>query len=136
MTWTDDELERIGRAEELEVASLRPSGTLRSFRTIWVVRLVDDLFVRSVNGRGSDWFRGVEIRHEGHIRAGGVEKDVTFVEVGRDLDDRLDAEYGRKYHRYAQSIIDHITSGAAKAATLKLVPLSESGTATERGAQQ
>jgi hypothetical protein len=28
-TWTSDELEKIGRAEELEIASVRRDGTLR-----------------------------------------------------------------------------------------------------------
>ena len=48
--------------------------------TIWVVRLGDDLYVRSVNGRNAAWFRGVQTDYEGHIHAGGVDKDVTFVE--------------------------------------------------------
>ena len=78
--WTSDELNKIGTAEELQIASLRSDGTLRKPVIIWVVRLGDDLYVRSVNGRTSGWFRGVQTRHEGHIRAGGVEKDVTFVE--------------------------------------------------------
>ena len=45
--WTSDELARIGTAEELQIASLRRDGTLRNPRTIWVVRVVDDLYVRS-----------------------------------------------------------------------------------------
>jgi hypothetical protein len=52
-TWTSDELETIGGAEELEIASLRRDGTLRRPVTIWVVRHGDDLYVRSVNGRTS-----------------------------------------------------------------------------------
>ena len=79
-TWTSTELNKIGIAEELQIASLRNDGTLRKLVIIWVVRVGDDLYVRSVNGRGSDWFRGVQIRHEGHIQAGGVKKDVAFVE--------------------------------------------------------
>ena len=70
-TWTSDELTRIGTAEELEIASLRRDGTLRKPVTIWVVRLGDDLYVRSVNGRTSAWFRGTQVRHAGHIQAGG-----------------------------------------------------------------
>jgi uncharacterized protein DUF2255 len=66
--WTSDELEGIGAAEELQIASERRDGTLRRPVTIWVVRHGDDLYVRSVNGRGSSWFRGVEVRHEGRIR--------------------------------------------------------------------
>lgn len=83
--WTADELEKIGTADELEIASLRSDGTLGSKRTIWVVRVDDDLYVRSVNGRTSDWFRSTQRRHEGRIRAGGVEKDITFVEADADL---------------------------------------------------
>ncbi len=79
-TWTNEELNNIGAAEELKIASLRSDGTLQKPVIIWVVRLGDDLHVRSVNGRTSAWFRGVLVRHEGHIRAGGVDKDVAFVE--------------------------------------------------------
>jgi len=119
--WTNDELDEIGAAEELQIASVRPDGKLRSPVTIWVVRHGDDIYVRSVNGRTSSWFRGVQVRHEGHIRAGGVDKDVSYVETDA-LNDAIDAAYRAKYHRYAESIVDPITSPAARAATLKLVP--------------
>jgi len=71
-TWTSDELNRIGKAEELQIASLRRDGTLRKPVIIWVVRLGDDIYVRSVYGHGSAWFRGVQTSHEGQIRAGGL----------------------------------------------------------------
>ena len=58
-TWTDNELDRIGLAEELQIAARRDNGVLRNPVTIWVVRLGNDLYVRSVNGRTSTWFRGV-----------------------------------------------------------------------------
>ena len=29
-----------------------------------------DLYVRSVNGRNAAWFRSVQVRHEGSLRAG------------------------------------------------------------------
>jgi hypothetical protein len=76
--WRPDELEKIETADELEIASLRSDATVGTQRTVWVVRVDDDLHVRSVNGRTSDWFRGTQRLHEGRIRAGGVEKDVTF----------------------------------------------------------
>src|SRR5690242_13278162 len=47
VTWSADELERIGAAEELQLASRRPDGSLRPFVTIWVVRAGDDVYVRS-----------------------------------------------------------------------------------------
>ena len=121
-TWTSDELNKIGNAEELQIASLRQDGTLRKLMTIWVVRLGDDLYVRSVNGRTSDWFRRVQTRHEGHIRAGGVDNDVTFVEEpDSNINDQIDAAYAAKYHRYA-SIAKSMTTPAVQAATIKLIP--------------
>jgi hypothetical protein len=124
-TWAKDELNKIGTAEELQVASLRRDGTLRKPVPIWVVRLGDDLYVRSVNGPTSAWFRGAQTRHEGHIRAGGVDKDVTFVEeYDPNINDQIDAVYSTKYRRYAASIISHITGTSARSATIKLVPRS------------
>ena len=121
-TWTSTELNNIGTAEELQIASVRADSTLRKPVIIWVVRLGDDLYVRSVNGRTSAWFRGVQTLHEGHIRAGGVDKDVTFVEEpDSNINDQIDAAYAAKYRRYA-SIIPSINDPKARAATIKLVP--------------
>jgi hypothetical protein len=121
--WTSDELARIEAVEELEIASRQSDGTLRNPTTLWVVRYGDDLYIRSVNGRTSAWFRGVQVHHEGHIEAGGVDKDVTFVEMDTDdLNDQIDTVYRNKYRRYAANIINRITSPAARAATIKLVP--------------
>jgi hypothetical protein len=120
-TWTSDELTRIGSAEELEIAPKRRDGSLAPPRTIWVVRHGNDLYVRSVNGRDSTWFRGTQARHEGHIEAGGVSKDVTLADAGDEIGDDLDAVYRDKYRRYAASIVDSIMTPQARAATLKLV---------------
>jgi hypothetical protein len=119
--WTTDELTRIASADELQIAPRRRDGTLRNPRTIWVVRHGDDLYVRSVNGRTSAWFRGAQVRHEAHIQVGGVDKDVRLVETD-DLNEEIDAAYRTKYRRYAASIIDTIVSPQARAATLRLVP--------------
>jgi len=122
-TWTSDELGKIEAAEELNLASVRRDGTLRNPVTTWVVRHGDDLYVRSVNGRTSSWFRGAQARHEAHIRAGGVDKDVVLLETD-EVNDEIDAAYRTKYRRYAASIIDRIVSADARGATLKLVPRS------------
>jgi hypothetical protein len=121
-TWTADELTRIGTAEELQIASLGKDGTLGRPRTIWVVRRGDDLYVRSVNGPTAAWYRGTRVRHEGHIRAGGVDKDVSFIDPDGAVTDDIDAAYRSKYRRYAASIIDAITGSDARSATIKLVP--------------
>lgn len=121
--WTSSELDRIETAEELEIASLRRDGTLRKSRTIWMVRVGGEIYVRSVNGRGSDWFRGVLTRHEGRIQAGGIEKDVTFIEeLDAVVHERIDAAYREKYRRYPKQYVDACLTTQARAATLKLVP--------------
>jgi hypothetical protein len=121
-TWTSDELTKIGAAEELQIASVRRDGTLRNPVIVWVVRHGDDLYVRSVNGPTAAWFRGTQTRHEGRVWAGGVEKDVTFVEeTDPGINDEIDAAYRTKYRRYP-SIVPHIVTLEARSATLKLVP--------------
>ena len=91
--------------------------------TIWVVRLGDDLYVRSVRGRGSDWFRSTQVRHAGHIQSGGVEKDVTFVEeTDPGINDQVDAALRTKYRRYDARYVDPMLIPEARAATIKLVP--------------
>ena len=50
--WTHHEIDKIARAEELEIAPLRPDGTLTKPVTVWVTRIGDELYVRSYKGRG------------------------------------------------------------------------------------
>jgi hypothetical protein len=122
--WTSDQLDNVGKAEELQIASIRRDGTLRKPVTVWVVRHGDDLYLRSVRGRDAHWFRGTQERHEGRIRAGGVQQDVTFVDGGHDIDAEVDAAYRAKYRRYAGSILNSVLTPEAKSTTVKLVPRS------------
>jgi hypothetical protein len=119
--WTAEELDRIGGADELEIAALGPDGTLRPATTIWVVRLGDDLYVRSFRGRRGGWFRSVLRRPEGRIRAGGVTRDVAFQEPDDADHAAIDQAYQTKYARYGNSYLDPMVSPAATAATLRLI---------------
>jgi threonine dehydrogenase-like Zn-dependent dehydrogenase len=74
-------LERIASADELEVAAARRDRTLRRATLIWVVRVGDDVYVRSWRGSDGVWFRAARARGHGHITAGGVERNVAFVEA-------------------------------------------------------
>jgi hypothetical protein len=95
--------------------------------TIWVVRVGDALYVRSANGRTGSWFRATQVRDEGHIEAGGVGKDVTFVvEADHDINDQIDAAYRTKYRRYGGRYVNPIVAPEARAAPIKLVPRSTS----------
>jgi hypothetical protein len=73
-----DELTKIAGAEELELAPLRRDGALGHPVTIWVVRVGDDLFVRSWKGDAAAWFRATQVRPAGHIAAVGIGTQVTL----------------------------------------------------------
>jgi hypothetical protein len=79
-----------------------------------------------VNGRRSGWFRGTQVRLEGHIQCGGVDKAVTFVSVDAadDVNAAIDAAYRAKYRRYPASYVDAVLTSEAKSATIKLQPRS------------
>ena len=123
-SWTRNDLGRIGAADELQLASFKEDGTLRKPVTIWVVRVGDDLYVRVYRGRETAWFRHIQLRPEGRISAGGVTKDVTFVDVSDDeaLNNKIDAAYQSKYQRYSATYVDPMIAPQARATTLKLVP--------------
>jgi hypothetical protein len=113
--WTTDELDRIGAADELDVTANRTPVP------IWVVRAGDDLYVRSWKGAGGSWYRAARARGAGHVSAGGVEKDVAFVEADPAVEDAVDAAYREKYGRYP-SYVAPMGAAEARATTLKLVP--------------
>ncbi len=119
--WTTEELQQVGEAEELELSATRRDDMLHHPVVMWVVRDGDDVYVRSVNGRGSSWFRAAEARHRAHISAGGVDKDVELVETD-DRADAIDAAYENKYGRRYPTIVPSIVAPEAREATLKLVP--------------
>jgi hypothetical protein len=120
--WTADELQRIGQAEELRVATVRPDGTLRPYVTIWVVRAGDDLYVRSAHGPGSRWFGRAQSRRVGRVRAGGVERDVTFGDAPAGVHPAIDAAYHAKYDRYGERIVRTVVGDQVAPLTLRLLP--------------
>ena len=123
--WTSDELTKIANAEELKIASMRRDGSLRKPVTIWVVRVADRLYVRSVKGPTGPWFPGTQTRRQGHIRAGGVEKDVSFhfIDANEEVNGQIDAAYRAKYRRYPESILNTVLTPAAHSSTIQLVPV-------------
>ena len=120
--WSPDQLSRIGRADEIQIASRRPDGKLRPYVTIWVARLGDDLYVRSAYGPDNGWFRRAKASGLGRIRAAGVERDVAFEEPGDGVEVDLHAAYHAKYDRYGPSMVGSVVSPESAIATLRLVP--------------
>ena len=122
--WNQQELDAIDAGQELTLASARGDGRLRRPVTMWVVRIGEDVYVRSVNGRGSAWFRGAQSQHEARVRAGGIEKDVSLVETD-DTGEQIDAAYQTMYGPRYPTIVPSIVAPYARAATLKLTPREE-----------
>jgi hypothetical protein len=121
-TWTGDELIRIGQAEELQIASERPDGTMRPYVTIWVVRLGDDVYVRSAYGPTNSWFRRAKASGVGRIRASGLERDVTFAEPAAGVHAAIDEAYHAKYDRHGPAIVGTVVGPDVPAVTLRLLP--------------
>lgn len=122
-SWTQEELAAIDEAEELEIAPARADGSLRRATPIWVVRVGDDLYVRSFRGHQGRWFRSAKQTHEGEISAGGVRKRVSFVESdGAETAEAIDGAYRSKYGRYGARYVDPMVASDARTATLRLMP--------------
>jgi hypothetical protein len=120
--WSADELERLGGAEEFAVASRRADGTLSPYVTIWGVRAGNNVYIRSAYGPGNGWYRRAKARGTGRVRAGGVERDVQFVEPASDVHTAIDAAYHAKYDRYGPRIVGRVVGRAVTDVTLALTP--------------
>ena len=122
MSWTAAELDAVGTADELQIASVRPDGSLRPWVTIWTVRSGDDLYVRSAYGPETGWYRRARASGIGRIRAGGVERDVTFADADPDAHAGIDAAYEDKYGRYGKGIVNTVVGEQVHPLTIRLVP--------------
>jgi len=124
-TWPPGELASIGGSEELELASRRADGSLRPYVTMWVVRAGDDLYVRSAYGPDNPWHRRAAASGAGRIRAGGIEREVSFAQASAEVQGDIDAAYHAKYDRYGPQIVGSVTGPDAYRVTVRLVPQLE-----------
>jgi hypothetical protein len=120
--WSPGELDRIGRAEELQLASRRQDGTLRPYVTMWVVRVGDQVYVRSAYGQNNPWYRRATASGTGQIRAGGLARDVAFAQADDGAQGQIDAAYHAKYDGYGPQIVGSVTGEDAHQVTIRLVP--------------
>jgi hypothetical protein len=120
MAWSNDELDKMAAAEELELQTTRDDGTLRNPVTIWMVRVGDDVYVRSVKGTVGKWYWHAA-GQPGKVSVGGVEKEVTFEKAGDEANDAVDAAYRAKYGRYPERVLGSVLTPEARESTLRLV---------------
>jgi hypothetical protein len=121
--WTAHELARVGQASELQVATSRPDGSISPFVTIWVVRSDENIYVRSAHGPSNPWFQRALNAGNGRIRAGGVERDVTFEVPGAEVSADVTAAYHAKYDRYGPGPVGSVVTAEAVRSTLRVVPI-------------
>ena len=122
MGWTGEELDAIGAATQVNLASERADGTLRRPVAVWVVRAGDGLYVRAIHGPGASWYRGTRTRPAGRLWVPGRdEKAIRFADPASGLDQSVDAAYREKYGNFGPTLELALTA-AARAATLELVP--------------
>jgi hypothetical protein len=119
--WEQDHLEAIGGAKEIKVSSPHEDGSMDEAVTIWVVRVGDELFVRSVRGEHGAWYQRAEDKHLGRIEVDGAPVDVEFEDVGEEKADEIDAAYREKYSDDSESV-ESITSPDSRATTIRLIP--------------
>ena len=124
-TWTVDELAAVGHATELLISTRRSDGGLRAPVPIWVVRVADELYVRSYRGAGGAWYRHARNDGYAHIRAGGVDRDVAVDATLPDETTRMaiDAEYRSKYATHVAYVPPMLTPTAVDT-TLRLEPVT------------
>jgi hypothetical protein len=125
VAWSPDDLERIGAAEELQIATSRADGTLRRWVPVWVVRASGQVYVRTWYRRDNGWFGYVLDSRRARIRVPGLEVDIAIEDVGdeeAELRASVDAAYRAKYGRYGETSVDRMVTDDAAASTLRLIP--------------
>ena len=122
--WTDNELASTGAVHEVGIALYLEDGTLRRYTIIWVVRVADNLYVRSWRGRSGGWFRVLWNVLRAAFEPVGLEYDVTFEKPGDGLHSAIDQAYRRKYALASDTYVQPMINAEAAAATFRLVPVA------------
>jgi hypothetical protein len=122
--WSAEELARIDRADELEIAVQSLDRTMPRWIPIWVVCVGDQVYVRTWHRRDNGWFGHALDSRRAWIRIPGMDAAVAVQDVGRDHDVELragvDAAYRAKYGRYGSTTVNRMVTDDAAATTLQL----------------
>ncbi|WP_299039375.1 DUF2255 family protein [uncultured Pseudokineococcus sp.] len=110
LPWAPEQLERLDVARELRIAVPRGDEEPAPGTPVWVVRVGDEVFVRSWHRRSTGWFGRAVARGRARVHVPGVEADVVVVDLTaspapgggaspplEELLDDVDAAYRAKY---------------------------------------
>ena len=120
-SWPEDELRRIGDADDLHISPFREDGATYGTPTwIWSVVADGGLYVRGYSGQKSRWYQAAIRQKAGRIRAAGLTRNASFEAVDGPINDRIDEAYRAKYS--ASSYLKPMISARARAATVRILP--------------
>lgn len=122
--WRADELMAISAAETVQIAPDQEDGARGRATTIWVVRVGNDLYIRSYSGPTASWYRRALRGRRGTIRARTLEQRVRFDDAEADVQPQIDAAYQTKYAAHGSSYVKRMNGPAAVATTLRLQPIA------------
>jgi hypothetical protein len=121
MNWSNDELSKIDRADDLKIAPFREDGVTYGTPTwIWEVVVDGALYVRGYHGQKSRWYQAAVHQKAGRIIAAGMTRMVAFEPVDGPINDRIDDAYRAKYGK--SQYLPPMVSTRARAATVRITP--------------
>jgi hypothetical protein len=120
-TWLKNDLGRIADTDDLHISPLREDGRTYGTPTwIWSVVVGGALYVRAYNGKESRWYKAALRQKAGRVTAAGMTKEVTFEQVGGQINDHIDDAYRAKYA--GSPYLKPMIGERARAATCRVVP--------------
>src|SRR5438477_12563606 len=97
-TWSNDELRKIAKADDLHISPFREDGVTYGTPTwIWSVAVDDALYVRAYNGQNSSWYQAAMREKAGRITVANMTREVKFEPVDGPMNDLIDDAYRAKY---------------------------------------
>jgi hypothetical protein len=119
--WSQDELQRLAKTDDLHISPLREDNVTYGTPTwIWSVVVGDKLYVRAYNGQSSRWYKAAMRQKEGRITAAGMTKDVVFQPGNIKAQDAIDAAYRTKYSD--SPYLEPMVESQAQSATVLVSP--------------
>lgn len=120
MSFSPAELDRIGRAEEVEIETQAPDGPVH--RTIiWAVVDDDRVFVRSFKGPGARWYREAQANPAVALHVDGQRLPATAIPATDP--DSIDRTSDAFRHKYAgDPAVKSMVADGVLETTLRLEP--------------
>jgi hypothetical protein len=119
--WLEEDLRKIVEADDLHIAPFRDDGATYGTPTwIWSVAVDGVLYVRGYNGQKSRWYQAAIRQKAGRIIAAGMTRDVTFMAVAGDANERISDAYRAKYRN--SPYLAPMIGARASAATISISP--------------